>query len=152
MTNEKLCEICLGFTEEQIHKIKNKRSFIRKQKVADTSRDDELDLLGDKDVRSFAGSRADLKSVAETFFHCVNPVQWTIAYLVGADRPAKRRKKTSCVSTGRSVRSTCALARWRVILPSCLDGFLYQPDFFVKYCCLLQDFFVFSSYLYSKSV
>ena len=44
-----------------------------------------------------------------------------MAYPVGTDRPAKRQKKTSCVSTGRSVRSTSALARWRVVLPSCLD-------------------------------
>ena len=49
-------------------------------------------------------------------------IQWTIAYPVGVDRPAKRQKKTSCVSTGRSVRSTSALARWRVVLPSCLDS------------------------------
>ena len=55
------------------------------------------------------------------FIALIHPIQWTIAYPVGADRPAKRQKKTSCVSTGRSVRSTIALARWRVVLPSCLD-------------------------------
>ena len=55
------------------------------------------------------------------FIALIHPIQWTIAYPVGADRPAKRQKKTSCVSTGRSVPSTSALARWRVILPSCLD-------------------------------
>ena len=51
------------------------------------------------------------------FIALIHPIQWTIAYPVGADRPAKRQKKTSCVSTGRSVRSTSALARWRVVLP-----------------------------------
>ena len=57
-------------------------------------RDDELDLLGDKDVESFAGSRADLKGAAETFFIAlIHPIQWTIAYPVGADRPAKHQKK-----------------------------------------------------------
>ena len=56
------------------------------------------------------------------FIALIHPIQWTIAYPVGADRPAKRQKKTSCVSTGRSVRSTSALARWRVVLPSCLDS------------------------------
>ena len=56
------------------------------------------------------------------FIALIHPIQWTIAYPVGADRPAKRHKKTSCVSTGRSVRSTSALARWRVVLPSCLDS------------------------------
>ena len=44
-----------------------------------------------------------------------------IANPVGADQPAKRQKKTSCVSTGQPVPSTSALARWHVVLPSCLD-------------------------------
>ena len=56
------------------------------------------------------------------FIALIHPIQWTIAYPVSADRPVKRQKKTSCVSTGRSVRSTSALARWRVVLPSCLDS------------------------------
>ena len=55
------------------------------------------------------------------FIALIHPIQWTIAYPLGADRPAKHQKKTSCVSTGRSVPSTSALARWRVVLPSCLD-------------------------------
>ena len=58
----------------------------------------------------------------DVFIALVHPIQWTNAYPVGADRPAKRQKKTSCVSTGRSVRSTSAIARWRVILPFCLDS------------------------------
>ena len=60
---------------------------------------------------------------AKTQFYCDNtsyPME--IAYPVGADRPAKRQKKTPCVSTGLPVRSTSALARWRVVLPSCLDS------------------------------
>ena len=62
------------------------------------------------------------KTIEDThFIALIQPIQWTIAYPVGADRPAKRQKKTSCVSTGRSVPSTSALARWRVVLPSCLD-------------------------------
>ena len=35
------------------------------------------------------------------FIALIHPIQWTIAYPVGADRPAKRQKKTSCVSTGQ---------------------------------------------------
>ena len=58
----------------------------------------------------------------EYFIALIHPIQWTIAYPVGTDRPAKRQKKTSCVSTGRSVQSTSALARWHVVLPSCLDS------------------------------
>ena len=36
----------------------------------------------------------------DLFIALIHPIQWTIAYPVGADRPAKRQKKTSCVSTG----------------------------------------------------
>ena len=34
------------------------------------------------------------------FIALIHPIQWTIAIPVGADRSAKRQKKTSCVSTG----------------------------------------------------
>ena len=40
------------------------------------------------------------------FIALILPIQWTIANPVGADRPAKLQKKTSCVSTGWPVRST----------------------------------------------
>ena len=40
------------------------------------------------------------------FIALIHPIQWTIAKPVGADRPAKRQKKTSCVATGWPVRST----------------------------------------------
>ena len=39
------------------------------------------------------------------FIALIHPIQWTIANPVGADRPAKRQKKTSCVATGWPVRS-----------------------------------------------
>ena len=48
-------------------KIKNRKCYVRKQK-ADTSRDNELDLLGDEDVDSFTGSQADLEGSAEQLF------------------------------------------------------------------------------------
>ena len=57
-----------------------------------------------------------------SFIALIHPIQWTIANPVGTDRPAKCQKKTSRVSTGWPVRSTSALTRWRVILPSCLDS------------------------------
>ena len=56
------------------------------------------------------------------FIVLIHPIQWTNATPVGADWPAKRQKKTSCVSTGRPVPSTSPLARWRVILLSCIDS------------------------------
>ena len=53
VTNEKPCNICSSFTEEQLHKIKNSSRYVQKQKMADTSKD-ELDL-GDDDVEVFTG-------------------------------------------------------------------------------------------------
>ena len=41
------------------------------------------------------------------FIALIHPIQWTIAYPVGADRPAKRQKKTSCVSTGQAGPVLC---------------------------------------------
>ena len=50
-----------------MNKIKNRKHYVRKQK-ADTSRDNELDLLGDVDVNSFTGSQADLEGAAAQLF------------------------------------------------------------------------------------
>ena len=50
-----------------MNKIKNKKRYIRKQK-AGTSRDNELDLLGDEDVDSFTGSQTDLEGAADQLF------------------------------------------------------------------------------------
>ena len=63
-----------------------------------------------------------IEKLVYIFIALIHPIQWTIAYPDGADWPAKRQKKTSCVSTGLPVRSTSALTRWRVVLPSCLDS------------------------------
>ena len=43
--------------------------------MADTSKDDELDLLGDEDVESFTGSHADLEGAADNLLpvHVSNP-------------------------------------------------------------------------------
>ena len=50
-----------------MNKIKTRKRYVRKQK-ADTSRDNELDLLGDEDVDSFTGSQADLEGAAAQLF------------------------------------------------------------------------------------
>ena len=68
--NETPCNICANFTEEQQIKIKHRHRYVRKQKVSDpcnTSKDDDLDLLGD-DVEAFSGSQADLEGAAENLF------------------------------------------------------------------------------------
>ena len=57
------CGICAAFTEEQLIKITHRKRYVKKQKQ-DTSKDDELDLLGDEDVESFTGSQVDLESAA----------------------------------------------------------------------------------------
>ena len=47
------------------------------------------------------------KTQKHIFIALIHPIQWTIAKPVGADRPAKRQKKTSCVSTGWPVPVLC---------------------------------------------
>ena len=41
------------------------------------------------------------------FIALIHPIQWTIAYPVGADRLAKCQKKMSCVSTGQAGPVLC---------------------------------------------
>ena len=67
VTLESPCEICASFSDEQLLKIRNRKQYVRRQKV-DTSKDDELDLLGDESVESFARSQADLEGAADCLF------------------------------------------------------------------------------------
>ena len=68
VTFESPCEICASFTEQLI-KITHRKCYVKKQKRdTTTSKDDELDLLGDEDVDSFIGSHADLESAADNLF------------------------------------------------------------------------------------
>ena len=57
VTNEKPCNICSAFSEEQLVKIKHRHRYVRKQKMSDTcnTSKDDLDLLGD-DMEAFSGS------------------------------------------------------------------------------------------------
>ena len=68
VTFETPCPICTSFKEEQMLKISQGKHYIKKQKChTSTSKDDELDLLGDN-VDSFTGSNADLESAADNLF------------------------------------------------------------------------------------
>ena len=70
VTNLSPCNISASFSEEQQIKIKNRRWYVRKQKASDpcnTSKEDDLDLLGD-DMVAFSGSQADLEGAAENLF------------------------------------------------------------------------------------
>ena len=51
----------------------------------------------------------------------VHPIQWTITDPVGTNWPIKRQKKSSCVTTNRSVPH-CAFTGCHLLLPSCLDS------------------------------
>ena len=85
----------------------------------------------------------------EIFIALILPIQWTIANPVGADRPAKRQKKTSCVSTGWPVHNT-------VHSPDGASYFLSrQPDILASFLfgtCTVQTCFQQSPDILRKSV
>ena len=68
VTFEKPCQICTSFSDEQLQKIQNRKRYLKKQKTATSSKDDELDLLGEGNGDSFTGSNADLESAADNLF------------------------------------------------------------------------------------
>ena len=68
VTFETPCQICTSFSDEQLQKIQNRKRYLKKQKAATSSKDDELDLLGEGDGDSFTGSNADLESAADNLF------------------------------------------------------------------------------------
>ena len=52
-----------------MNKIQHRKRYIQKQKKdASSSKDDELDLLGEGDRDSFTGSNADIESTADNLF------------------------------------------------------------------------------------
>ena len=65
VTFETPCQICTSFTDEQLKKIQNRKRYLKKQKAETSSKDDELDLLGEGDGDSFTGSNVDLESAAD---------------------------------------------------------------------------------------
>ena len=62
------CHICASFTDEQMKKIQNRKRYFKKQKAESSSKDNELDLLGEGDGDSFTSSNADLESAADNLF------------------------------------------------------------------------------------
>ena len=68
VTFETPCQICTSFSDEQLKKIQNRKRYLKKQKAETSSKDDELDLLGEGDGDSFTGSNADLESAADNLF------------------------------------------------------------------------------------
>ena len=68
VTFEAPCQLCTSFTDEQLNKIQSRKMYLKKQKAASSSKEDELDLLGEGDGDSFTGSNADLESAANNLF------------------------------------------------------------------------------------
>ena len=58
------CDICASFSDEQLTKITHRKRYVKKS----DKNEEELDLLGDNSVESFAGSQADLESAADHLF------------------------------------------------------------------------------------
>ena len=68
VTFETPCDICASFTDEEMKKIQHRKRYLKKQKAETSTKDDELDLLGEGDGDSFTGSNADLESAADNLF------------------------------------------------------------------------------------
>ena len=49
VTFETPCQVCTSFSDEQLKKIQNRKRYLKKQKAETSSKDDELDLLGEGD-------------------------------------------------------------------------------------------------------
>ena len=63
------CEICASFTEEQQTKITPRKRYVKRSENKKSDQNDEdLDLLGDNSIESFAGSHAELEVAAEHLF------------------------------------------------------------------------------------
>ena len=48
-----------------------------------------------------------MAAISHVFIALILPIQWTITNPVGADRPTRHQKKTSCVSTGQAGPVLC---------------------------------------------
>ena len=68
VTFETPCDICASFTDDQMKKIQHRKRYLKKQKTETSTKDNELDLLGEDDGDSFTGSNADLESAADNLF------------------------------------------------------------------------------------
>ena len=53
VTFETPCQVCTSFSDEQLKKIQNRKRYLKKQKAETSSKDDELDLLGQRSKLGF---------------------------------------------------------------------------------------------------
>ena len=83
------CQICTSFSDEQLQKIQNRKCYLKKQKAATSSKDDELDLLGEGDGDSFTGSNADHECAADkpTFQDKIQELNTDFAKICITPRP-----------------------------------------------------------------
>ena len=132
VTLESPCEICPGFSAEQMLKIKNRKCYVRKQKV-DTSKDDELELLGDEDMESFTGSQADLEGATDNLFGsppCPQPLRFESLSL---KTPAKSVQPTPGTALQQKIESKLEKS-----LGSQFNIQLQQQMGFFRLLCLRQ--------------
>ena len=66
---EKPCEICSGFSEEQLLKIKKRRRYVPKQKATDTSKVNDLNLLRDRTWKPFLVHTRTLRVLLTIYLH-----------------------------------------------------------------------------------
>ena len=66
VTGSRMCLLCSNFTEEQLAKIANRKSYTKKSRKSDTSRD-ESEILG-KEGETFSGSREELEESALQYY------------------------------------------------------------------------------------
>ena len=93
--------------QDQLKTLRSESKGNSSSKVSSAA--DELQFLMDFNCSITQAAAKSMEHLSEVvfismgnliFIALIHPIQWTIAYPVGADRPAKRQKKTSCVSTG----------------------------------------------------
>ena len=88
-------------------KITHRKRYVKKQKSdkKDSSKDDELDLLGDEDVKSFAGSHADLESAADNLFTSPPRPQPLLFEALSLKTPAKPVPPTPGIALQQKIES-----------------------------------------------
>ena len=100
VTFETPCQVCTSFSDEQLKKIQNRKRYLKKQKVETSSKDDELDLLGEGDRDSFTGSNVDLESARNGFLPAIHVGSVSVTPRgVGYIKESRGRILASCFQT-----------------------------------------------------
>ena len=96
------CDICASFTEEQLTKITHRKRYVKKPDKKANKNDQELDLLDDNSVETFAGSQADLESAADHLFTSPPRPQPLAFEALSLKTPAKLSHQLQVLSYSRN--------------------------------------------------